>query len=237
MKRAREDCRTKRRLCFALIAGIIVLPAAVCPQVWTASFGTNGQNGSESGDFARTVDANGICVKVARVAGLWNSTDGSNWVERSSGTVSALYDIAYGKGTFVAVGNEGVLVTSSDGASWIARDSRTDERLRGVAFGNGTFVAVGYGGTLITSSDGLKWKLRKSYTDVRLQTIVFDRGSFLVLGWDGVSLVSSNGIRWTARTSELRQEQNGPASSKPAHDIKAEPARRRRAVRQLTGSN
>ena len=219
-----KNCHLKRQFRFTSTTGAVMgLALIACPWVWTASFRANGQSSSEPPDFARMVEANGIRVKVARVAGLWSSTDGSNWVKRTVGTVSALHDIAYGKGLFVAVGNEGALVTSVDGASWTSRDSRTDERLRSIAFANGRFVAVGYGGTIITSSDGIKWKLQKSWTEVRLQTIVFDRGSFLVLGAASVTLVSSNGIRWTARTSELRQEQNDPIRSKPARDIKAGP--------------
>jgi hypothetical protein len=81
--------------------------------------------------------------------------DSSNWIEHSSGSLCQLYDVAFGNGVFVAVGNEGAVITSPDGVCWIARNARTDERLRGIVFGNGIFVAVGYEGAIVTSRTGL----------------------------------------------------------------------------------
>jgi len=54
-----------------------------------------------------------------------------------------LESVAYGNGTFVAVGTQGIFA-SPDGTSWVRQPSPKDRTLKGLAYGNGTFVAVGY---------------------------------------------------------------------------------------------
>jgi len=78
----------------------------------------------------------------------------------NSGTSYDLHGIAFGNGTFVAVGGVyglGTILTSTDGVSWV---NRGNYGLSGVAYGNGKFVAVGYVGTFVTSTDGVQLELR-----------------------------------------------------------------------------
>jgi hypothetical protein len=35
-----------------------------------------------------------------------------NWTQRTSGTIYGLFGVAYGNGTFVAVGDRGIILTS-----------------------------------------------------------------------------------------------------------------------------
>jgi len=83
------------------------------------------------------------------------SYDGITLSEITLATSLSTYDpinsLVYGNGTFVAIGEEGIILTSADGAVWTARTSGVINQLRDVAFGNGTFVAVGYNGTIIQS--------------------------------------------------------------------------------------
>ena len=75
-----------------------------------------------------------------------------NWQSRSAlqeGII--LRGIAYGNGTFVAVGGNGTILTSPEGITWTSRTSGTDSILYGVTYGNGTFVAVGTDGTILQS--------------------------------------------------------------------------------------
>ncbi|MGC8967977.1 MAG: hypothetical protein ACP5JV_06590 [Thermus sp.] len=73
------------------------------------------------------------------------------WIRRDSGSDKNLYGVAYGNGTFVAVGWDGTILTSPDGVNWTARTSGTSNNLNAVTYGNGTFVVVGLGGTILTS--------------------------------------------------------------------------------------
>src|SRR4051812_22092878 len=72
--------------------------------------------------FTRSASGKGMTVLVARQPALWTSRDRSNWVQRTSGSPCRLYDVAFGHGIFVAVGNEGTIITSPDGISWIGRN-------------------------------------------------------------------------------------------------------------------
>lgn len=71
---------------------------------------------------------------------------------------SDLYDVAYGKNIYIAVGGDGAIVRSEDAVNWKVVASGTSVKFRSIAFGNGIFVAVGNNNTIMTSSDGLSWK-------------------------------------------------------------------------------
>src|SRR5262249_43757731 len=86
--------------------------------------------------------------------------DGVAWVQRHSGTITALYDIAYGNGQFVAVGGtwdvrvgltESAVISSIDGKNWVRHSSGVTNGfgLTGIAYGSGQFVAVGDRGTIV----------------------------------------------------------------------------------------
>ena len=121
-----------------------------------------------------------------------------------------LFGVAYGKGTFVAVG-DGVILTSPDGHTWTRRASSTANEslyLHAVAYGNGTFVAVGYrNGTttienpvIVTSRNGITWTGRTSpVTDKWLYGVTYGNGTFVAVGLDGTLLTSPDGITWTKR--------------------------------------
>lgn len=97
---------------------------------------------------------------------FWTSNDGISWQmggDLPNGFANA---IAYGNGTWVAVGG----VTSAD--IWYSTDgiSFTKVNLAGaylndVTFGNGIFMAVGQNGRVITSSDGLSWEEKGAPSD------------------------------------------------------------------------
>ena len=65
--------------------------------------------------------------------------------------------IAYGNGTFVAVGYGSLVATSADGSHWSQQSLGANDGLFGVTFGGGAFVAVSTVGTAYKSTDGKTW--------------------------------------------------------------------------------
>jgi hypothetical protein len=114
-----------------------------------------------------------------------------------SQSINQLNSVAYGNGTYVAVGKVGTIVTSSDGVSWTNRSSGTTNPLWGVAYGNGMFVAVGDGGTIVTSSEGVSWTSRSSGITNVLASVAYGNGTYVVVGQFGTVLTSSDGVSWT----------------------------------------
>ena len=128
-----------------------------------------------------------------------------NWVWRNplpSGNSFA--GIAYGNGTFVAVGGDSIL-TSPEGTTWTRRTiPETYEALYAVVYGKGIFVATGSGGVVLTSPDGTTWTRRTvSGTDEALSAIAYGNGTFVALGDAGLILTSSDGATWIRRTSPV----------------------------------
>lgn len=97
----------------------------------------------------------------------YTSPTGISWTERydsDSGSASnvRLYDVAYGSGVYIAVGDNGTIVRSTDGLSWNPVASGTSTDLYGVSYGDSTFVIVGDEGgstahVVLTSTNGLSW--------------------------------------------------------------------------------
>lgn len=126
----------------------------------------DGVNWTEQSQKLKTISIRGaasdgkIFVAVGGQYGqgdIFTSKDGVTWTKRNSGMTSDLRDVAWGGGTFVALGEGGSVTVSKDGTTWkrVSTDQPNYERMWNIAYGNGTFVAVGdY--TII--KDGSKWK-------------------------------------------------------------------------------
>lgn len=116
------------------------------------------------------MEYNGSNLYVAVGGGiLYTSTDAITWTSRTSGFgANNIYDVAYGNGLWVAVGQNGTITTSTDGVTWTARTSNmSTNSIYAVTYANSLWVAVGAGGGttntggITYSSDGLTWT-RKS---------------------------------------------------------------------------
>ncbi|HRJ91946.1 MAG TPA: PKD domain-containing protein, partial [Candidatus Thiothrix moscowensis] len=92
---------------------------------------------------------------------IYTSTDTVTWTRRHFDTTisSTLLSVAYGNGSWVAVGNNGRVLNSTNGVTWTSSSSGTTEHIKSVAYGSGTFVAVTNkgGGRVLTSTDGIAW--------------------------------------------------------------------------------
>lgn len=133
------------------------------------------------------------------------------WSLRSSGVTNSLLGSTYGNGTFVTVGEGGLILTSSDGVDWTQRESGITESLRCVTFGDHGFVVAGgeysVNGTninhILTSPDGVQWTSRyrgenasDSYSHV-LAGICFGGGQYVAAGGDNLIMTSPDGITWS----------------------------------------
>ncbi|HXP61894.1 MAG TPA: hypothetical protein VN829_15470, partial [Dongiaceae bacterium] len=142
-----------------------------------------------------------------------DSADGINWLQRSSGTRSALSAIAYGNGQSIAVGDAGAIVASVDGTNWSQRPFPTPATaLCGIAFGNGRFIISGQttnvGGIAMTSTDGVRWDRLNSggLNGVGLGlfllpycNITFANGQFVAVNGDSDLSTSADALNWTGR--------------------------------------
>jgi len=132
---------------------------------------------------------------------ILTSSNGTTWTERNSWISEELYEVTYGNGLFVTVGDKGTILTSLDENSWTERTSGTSRHLRGVTFGDGLFVTVGRSGTILTSSNGTSWRKRNIETSEWLSGVTYGNGLFVTVGEDGIILTSSNGTHWKERKS------------------------------------
>ena len=105
--------------------------------------------------------------------------------------------IAYGAGTYVAVGRGGRILRSADGARWTAVPSGTPCHLYAVAFGGGTFLAVGEDGATLTSGDGAAWKWQEGPPGrFDLKQVTWGDGAFLLTGPAHMNFRSRDGENW-----------------------------------------
>ena len=121
-----------------------------------------------------------------------------SWNNRTSDTANTLRGIAYGKSTFVAVGDAGTILTSATGTGWVTRSSGTASVLNGITYGNSGFVAVGASGTIITSADGINWSAKTSGTTNTLFGVTYVNSLYIALGTDGTILTSVDGTSWVS---------------------------------------
>lgn len=173
-------------------------------KTWTARSG-RGDFYAIAGDGANALVAVGGSPAVVAT-----STDnGVSWVHRSTSTQSFLTSVAYGNGTWVAVGHtangaSSVVQTSTDGFTWTAQTGPSPTRLTSVVFGKGVFVAVGFAiagaGAIFTSTDGVSWTSRTSQTTSDLVGVGFVNDKFIAFGSYGKVVTSSDGSTWTAGT-------------------------------------
>jgi outer membrane protein OmpA-like peptidoglycan-associated protein len=130
---------------------------------------------------------------------IMTSPDGETWTTRSSGVDVPLAAMAYGKGTFVAVGARGTIVTSpKNGETWTIRQSGVTSDLWAVKFSRtrGIFLAVGAAGTVTTSPDGYTWTKRANLIKYSLRNVGYGKDNFITIGERGNIFNSKDGISW-----------------------------------------
>jgi len=108
-----------------------------------------------------------------------------------------IQDVAYGNGTYVAVGGENKIVYSTNGDTW--KSNMYINFLEAVCYGEGKFVAVGYA-TNATATDGMNWDFKSEHW-YNLKDVAYGNGVFVAVGDygnKGVSQTSPDGLNWTS---------------------------------------
>jgi len=203
-------------LIIAREADLLSVYSSTSGQDWVLGGGYfNGLNGLV-GFFVSGLAVGGGKIVAVGGPGLFYRTliqtySGGQWqVTRETGAgirASGRYrQVAYGAGTFVAVGstfesftspvNEALI--SGDGIGWSARSISgvgVDGYLSGVTYGNGMFVAVGKNGVVLASYDGTNWTSAASGTSATLNCVAGGGGQFIAVG-NGVEIRSTDGLDW-----------------------------------------
>ncbi|WP_190276179.1 InlB B-repeat-containing protein [Paenibacillus sp. JDR-2] len=131
---------------------------------------------------------------------ILTSSNGSSWSQQlmASGALNA---VAFGGGTYVAVGSGGTILSSTNGVNWTPQNSGVTTTLRGVTYGNGLFVAVGSSGKILASTDGANWTSVTPPVSGAFYGAAYGEGTFVVVGGSGTILSSPDGQNWQQRAS------------------------------------
>ncbi|MBI2927510.1 MAG: hypothetical protein HYY24_17580 [Verrucomicrobia bacterium] len=111
-----------------------------------------------------------------------------------------LNSVAFGDGTYVAVGEGGSVLTSADAFHWdFAYPVAVD--FSSITFANGLFVAVA-GPRIFTSPDDYAWSERSSDTSQPLSSVTYGGGKFVAVGGESLATVSTSadGTTWSAQS-------------------------------------
>ena len=146
-------------------------------------------------------------VTLTPPTGITTSADGIAWSGISSMTGQPagvptfdLKGVAYGAGTFVAVGQSGYIYSSTDGSNWTFRNSGaagSSYHLYDVAYGGSVFVAVGKFDMIYTSSNGASWTSpSQAYQTQDLRGVAYGGSAFVAVGTQGLIQTSTNGTSW-----------------------------------------
>ena len=153
-------------------------------------------SGNSITDFAF---GGGVHVGVGENGAVIRSEDnGKTWTQYWSGVSAEA--VAYGNGSFVAVG-DGIAV-SADGKSW----SATKDTLRqysDVAYGADRFVALGYQDEdgkdyIFSSTDGRNWEANGVSAGIQCRAVASDGSRFVIITNDTTILVSDDGEKWSS---------------------------------------
>lgn len=158
--------------------------------------------GSEYGAWISIAYGNDKFVAISTTTSNHNksyvatSSDGLTWTPYELTSEKSIYDIAYGNGKFVIVGN-GVVFVSTDAITWQSVPiSIGYGSIDNIVYGNGKFVAIVDMATVIYSEDGITWTQATLPYNYIVRYTAYGNNIFVITTNAGV-FISSDGINWT----------------------------------------
>jgi hypothetical protein len=175
-------------------------------------------SGTFTATFTNPVALATSVFKVVIQCGAPGAVAATDWVSRSSSSVDQWGSIAYGNGTYVAVGYDGGVMTSTNGISWTTRNTGISNRSwSSITYGEGIFVAISWGeiadgqAGIMTSPDGITWTSINSPAQESWSGIAYGNSTFVVVSYQNGNKVmtSPDGVTWTLQTSAANNDWRG----------------------------
>lgn len=160
------------------------------------------------------VDAGGIAFgkgtyvevgyrRTGKPTDLYSAPDLQSWTFREANASENLFNVGFGLGQFIAVGQEGTLITSPDGVQWTPRNAPHTGFIWDVATDGQHLVAAAQWGRLLVSANGVDWTRHETDLPWHLTDIAFGNGTFVAVGWDG-QIVQSDPVGPAPSAGEIR---------------------------------
>lgn len=180
---------------------------------WSLLVGNQGFSCLAYGAGTLVAGGNGETILTSNDGGAtW--TDRSphlDWGDLSYWSVPGLSRMAYGTGTFAAVGMQShygetpqskgrILVSSDAGVTWTASSPALP--VSDIAFGGGRFVALKFTSRdypareIIVSTNGLDWNSARTFPTNGLNTIAHGNGRFVIGSGPAMVITSIDGAKW-----------------------------------------
>lgn len=162
----------------------------------------------------------GLFVAVGYNTAISTSSNGNNWVSRSSSSNDAthmLNSVAWNGSYFVAVGDGVEVLTSPDGITWTPHDHVFGNPWKSVVWSPplGLWCTVsdsGVGAQCLTSPNGITWTARTlsvgSWETINWNGNLFVASGFYNGGSTPTIATSPDGINWTVRTNAAEPWRN-----------------------------
>lgn len=188
--------------------------------IWTSPDGVNWTRRYQGGGNTTLSDvaANGVtCVAVGE-GGLilYSSNHGTNWTAAATTATRDFGGVAWGGGTFVAVGGNGngsgvQVFTSPNGVAWTDTSSGAGvaswQNFWDVQYCNDRFLASGWYSKLRSSTNGgASFQTTRNRTE-EVPAFAYGNGLYFAAGIDkdnldaNVNLISTDGANWTPLTT------------------------------------
>jgi hypothetical protein len=130
-------------------------------KTWSSTGTKGGILGTTSVAYGKDNNNNGLWVACGEGSRIVSSPDGNNWTAATwvapmtEASFSAVRDVAYGNGLWVAAGySNPSIAKSTDGKNWSGVTAFTGNTGMAVAYGNGVWVVIFAGSIIVRSTDG-----------------------------------------------------------------------------------
>ena len=160
---------------------------------------------SEAHLFAVASHAGRIVIVGHRKIVYMSDNEGETWNNKKNAVANkktSLYDVAFGDGKWLSVGDYGAVIIMDDATGKVEENivqPGISKALKGIAYHNTLkrWVAVGHEGIIFVSDDaGKKWEEVLSETREDLLKIGFNGKRFVAVGTHGIILASKDGKLW-----------------------------------------